>query len=65
MLVQKAIDLIFEDDTAYQPVQLKANDIDVYNGKFTIDDKNLTVDMNAAIEYKAVEGFLILEANIL
>ena len=61
MVVQKAIDLIFEDDTTYQPVQLKANDIDVYHGEFTIEDKNLTVDMNA-IEYKAVEG-LTLEVN--
>ena len=61
MVVQKAIDLIFEDDTTYQPVQLKANDIDVYHGEFTIEDKNLTVDMNA-IDYKAVEG-LTLEVN--
>ena len=61
MVVQKAIDLIFEYDTTYQPVQLKANDIDVYHGEFTIEDKNLTVDMNA-IEYKAFEG-LTLEVN--
>ena len=63
MVVQKSIDLIFEDDTTYQPVQLKANDIDVYHGEFTMDeDKNLTLDMNATIEYKNVEG-LILEVN--
>ena len=73
MLVQKAIDLIFEDDTTFQTVQLKANGIDVYHGEFAIDEdnvnegdttsseKNLRVDMNA-IEYKAVEGFT-LEVN--
>ena len=75
MLVQKAIDLIFEDGTTFQTIQLKANDIDVYHGEFAIDEdhvnegdtttssekNSLRVDMNA-IEYKAVEG-LTLEVN--
>ena len=65
MVVQKAIDLIFENDTTYQLVQLKANDIDLYHGEFTIEDKNLTVDSMNAIDYKkAVEQWLLtLEVN--
>ena len=65
MLVHKVIDVIFEDDTSFQAVQLKANDIDIYLGDFTIDEEktDLRVDMNA-IEYKAIEG-LALEVNII
>ena len=63
MIVQKAIDIIFEDDATFQTVQLKENDIDVYHDELTIDGekKNLRVDMNI-IEYKAAEG-LALEFN--
>ena len=35
MLIQNAIDLVFEDDDTQELVKLKSNDIDVLHGEFS------------------------------
>ena len=54
--MQKTIDIVFEDDITFHPVQLKANDVDACHDEFTAyEDKNLVIDMSS-IERKAIEG---------